>query len=389
MKKLILLLLITLINCGNELSEYRYTPPLNINDELNTGTLEEVQMDIPLISKTIEKIKSGKFNDIHSILIYKEDKLVLEEYFNGHQYQWNAPKYHGEIVQWKKETMHPIISCTKSITSACIGIAIDKGFIANVQDKITDYLPGYKGLLTNGKEEITIEHLLTMTSGLEWDEWSTPHGTSANDIDRLYLVCSNDPVRCILEKKLLHQPGETFTYNGGGIIVLGEILKSATGMDIREFSQKHLFKPLRIEKVQWRQFNNGVFATDGSIQLQPRDMLKIGIVYLNNGTWKDKLVISKEWIAKSSVVYANNHGINLPIEDSGKNGYSYTWWTSELKHNGNIVKMYRAGGWGGQSIMVFHDLNMVIVFTGGNYASRSKLYRLIKNYVLPSIKIYE
>ncbi|HCC69717.1 MAG TPA: hypothetical protein DEQ09_00975 [Bacteroidales bacterium] len=112
--------------------------------------------------------------------------LVLEEYFKGHRYQWDAPGYHSDMVQWDKDMMHKIMSCTKSFTSACIAIAIEEGFIDNVNRSIFDYLPGHHQYKSGGKEDITLEHLLTMTSGLEWNEWNAAHDTSANDIDRIY-----------------------------------------------------------------------------------------------------------------------------------------------------------------------------------------------------------
>ena len=113
------------------------------------------------------------------------------------------------------------MSCIKSVTSACIGIAVDMGYISSVHKLILNYLPDHQQFKNSGKEEITIEHLLTMTSGLEWDECSTGHGTSEKDIDKIYFECQDDPVACVLENPLVNQPGEKFTYNGEGRIIQG------------------------------------------------------------------------------------------------------------------------------------------------------------------------
>lgn len=383
----ILTIIITLLfaSCNTCNPTYIYESPSYINDGLKTGSIEEVDIDTELIAKAVKKIKCGSFNEIHSMLIYKDGRLVLEEYFQGHKYQWDAPNYHGEYLQWNEEMIHPIMSCTKSFTSAFIGMAIDKGYIKSIHEKIFDYLPEHQNYRTGGKENITIEHLLTMTSGLAWDEWGAMHGTSANDIDRLYFECSEDPIKCVLERDLIHQPGETFTYNGGGVVILGEILKNATHMDIDEFSKKFLFEPLGVDSIQWYQYNNGVFATDGSMYITPRDMLKFGVTYLNKGFWNGVKILSEDWVTKSSEIYNNNQDIIVPIEDSGKNGYGYLWWTSKLMHKGNKTKMYRANGWGGQTIMVFPGLDMVVVFTSGNYAARSKLFKIIERFVLPAV----
>jgi len=312
--------------------------------------------------------------------------LVLEEYFQGHKYQYDAPDYFGEYIQWNREMLHPIMSCSKSFTSACIGIAIDKGYIGGVQDNIFDYLPAYLQYKNGGKEGITIEHLLTMTSGLAWDEWGDAHGTSANDMDRLYFECSDDPVKCVLERALIHPPGATFTYAGGGVVMLREILRYATGMDIDAFSRKYLFERLGVDSIQWFQYNNGVYATDSSIYIRPRDMLKLGVTYLDSGHWNGQGILPAAWVEKSAEVYHNNTDINIPIEDSGENCYGYLWWISKLDYKGKNIKMYRANGWGGQTIMVFPELDMVVVFTGGNYASKSKLFKIIERYLLPALK---
>jgi len=361
-----------------------YEPPENIDDGLDVGTLEDAYIDSELILKAVNRIENGKFGEVHSILIYKDNNLVLEEYFQGHKFQWDAPKYYGDLIQWNREDLHSSMSCTKSFTSACIGIAIDLGFIDNIHQSIFDYLPDYQHLKTNNRNYITIEHLLTMTSGLAWNEWGAKHGTSANDIDMLYFDC-NDPVTCVLERPWWAVPGDLFTYNGGGMVILGEILKNASGLNIDEFSMKYLFAPLRIDSTIWTQYENGMYDGAGSLRITSRDMLKFGITYLNDGIWDGKKIISADWVENSSQQYKNNVDISVPMEDTGRNKYGYLWWINEFHHKGKSIKMFRAGGWGGQEIMVFPELDMVVVFTGGNYSRRSKLFKIIKQYVLPAI----
>ena len=151
-------------------------------------------------------------------------------------------------------------------------------------------------------------------------------------------------------------------------------------------SMKYLFKPLSIDTVQWGQFENSMYDSAGMLFLTPRDMLKLGITYLNKGEWNGKRIISDDWVKNSAKPFNNNIGINIPGEDSGKNGYGYTWWTSQFSHNGSEINMFRAGGWGGQEIMVFPELDMVVVFTGGNYDSSTSLFKLLEKFILPAIK---
>ena len=387
MKAYLFLFLFSLLNisCQNNLSDqFPYNPPENINDGLEVGTLAEVGLDSQLILNAVGRIKHGKYKEVHSMLIYKDEKLVFEEYYPGFQFQWDGPGYHGEYVQWDRDRMHSAMSCSKSFTSACVGIAVEKGFIEDVHQSIFDYLPDHQHLNTAGKDAITIEHLLTMTSGLKWNEWSSAHGTSANDIDRIYFECSEDPVSCILGLPLVSEPGKKFTYNGGGIIVLGEIIKNASGMAFDDFSLKYLFEPLGIDSASWFQFDNGSIASEGSLYLTSRDMLKFGITYLNSGVWDDEQIVSEDWVEKSRVPFGNNTGIRIPIDDSGKNGYSYTWWTNELAHSREDVDIFSASGWGGQSITVIPDMNMVVVFTGGNYTGKKKLHEILERFVLPA-----
>ena len=388
MKPVLYIVLLSLlqISCSNDAEEYYpYIPPEDLNDGLIIGTLEETRIDTQMILKAIGRIYNNKYGEVHSMLIYRNNMLVFEEYFNGHRYQWDAPGYRGEQVQWDASMLHQIMSCTKSVTSACIGIAIEKQFIQSVHQSIFDYLPNHQQYKRDGKEAITIEHLLTMTSGLQWNEWNAPHGTAANDIDRLYFECYNDPMSCVLERPLVSTPGESFTYNGGGIIILGEILRNATEMDIIEFSERYLFGLIGVDSLQWDDFPKGEIEAASGLHLKPRDMLKFGITYLNGGVWNGERILSEEWVTKSSTVYRNNTGIKIPIEDSGRNGYGYTWWISEVGNGTKKTKMYRANGWGGQVIMVLPEKDLVVVFTGGNYSNKSHLFEILERFILPAV----
>lgn len=387
MKAHVILLLTSLLNisCDTNFTDYYpYDPPEFINDGMEVGTLAEVGLDTQMILNAAGRIKEGKYKEIHSMLIYKDGLLVFEEYYPGHVYKWDGPAYHGNYVQWDREMMHTAMSTSKSFTSACIGIAVEKGFIKSVHQSIFDYLPEYQHLNKEGKDQITIEHLLTMSSGLKWNEWGAPHGTSANDIDRIYFECSEDPLSCILGLPLVDKPGKEFTYNGGGIIVLGEILRNASGLNMEEFSMEYLFEPLGIDSSAWYQFENGSFACEGSLYLRSRDLLKFGICYLNEGAWNGEQIVPGNWVEKSRVPYGNNKGIRIPIDDTGKNGYSYTWWTNDLSHSGNKVEIYAARGWGGQEITVIPEEHMVVVFTGGNYSVRKSLHEIMERFIYPA-----
>jgi len=383
---ILILSLIIFVGCKCEpTTQYSYHPPEFINDGFEVGTLEDVNIDSVLLKKAVDKINCGKYDEVHSMLIFKDNKLVFEEYFQGHRYKWDGTNHQGGRISWDKSTLHGVMSVSKSITSTCIGIAIDKGFIKSVHQSIFDYLPNHQHLKTSDKEKITIEHLLTMTSGLEWNEWDLFLSDTSNDIVGIWFQ-DKDPISFILEKSLINNPGTTFTYSGGNTAVLGEIIKNATNMELDKFSEEYLFKPLEIDSANWAEkFNDGVIEAGGGLEITPRDMVKIGVTYLNNGIFNDKQIISKQWIEKSTTLYSNNKNINIPGHTSGIHGYSYSWWLKSYTKSGEEINMYHAVGWGGQEIIILPELNTVVVFTGGNYIPTVKVIEILEEYILPAI----
>ncbi|MFC2125001.1 serine hydrolase domain-containing protein [Bacteroidota bacterium] len=388
MKKTILLIsLLSLFqaSCEKDFSgNWPYIPPDSINDGFVAGSLEEVNIDAGMIAKAVGRIHQGKYKEVHSMLIYKDNRLVFEEYFQGHVYKWDAPYHHGELVTWNRDMVHNTMSATKSIVSACIGIAIDHGFIESVHQSIFDYLPDHQHLSNGGKEKITIEHLLTMTSGLEWREWSAPYSSTANPCIGIWFQ-EEDPISYILEMPLVDAPGSNFNYSTGHMNLLGEIIRNASGMTIDEFSSTYLFGPLGIDTADWYlKFENGIYDAN-NLRITPRAMTKFGATFLNNGVWNGNRIVSKQWVEKSAVPYSGNQGINVPGEASGRLGYSYTWWTREYAFKGNKIDMYTASGFGGQYIMILPELNTVVVFTCGNYLTRRPPFEILERFILPAI----
>lgn len=380
---LISILLLLFVGCKHDPSgQYTYRPPENINDGFDVGSLDEVNIDSVLIVKAVDEIYQGRYKEIHSMLIFKENKLVFEEYFKGHKFKYDTTNHHGELVTWDRTKLHSIMSVTKSIVSACIGIAIDNGFIESVHQSIFDYLPEHQHLNTDGKDKISIEHLLTMTSGLEWNEWNLPYSNPKNDVIMMYQA--EDPVTYVLNRPLIDEPGENFKYAGGCNILLGEILKNVTKMNIDEFSGKYLFGPLGIDPYYWTQYKNGVVDAAGSLKITPRDMVRIGVTFLNKGVWNGKQIISEKWFDKSAIYFPGNSWLNNWDDHWGMRGYSYSWWTHVFTKSGMRVDMFYAAGWGGQYIKVIPELNTVVVFTGGNYLSYRPPFEILKKFILPA-----
>ncbi len=196
---IIFVLSLILVGCKCDSTlQYSYHQPEYINDGFKVGFLEEVNIDSVFLKKAVDKINCNKYGEVHSMIIFKDSKLVFEEYFRGHRYKWDGANHHGEWISWDKSTLHGVKSVSKSITSTCIGIAIDKGYIESVHQSIFDYLPDHQHLKNSDNEKISIEHLLTMTSGLEWVEWGAPLSSTSNDIVGIWFQ-DKDPITFILE----------------------------------------------------------------------------------------------------------------------------------------------------------------------------------------------
>ena len=378
----VILLSYLLSSCNEEnIFDYKsgsvYTIPEEIGDGWETASLSSVGMDVERMEFLINILKNNYYKEVHSIVIVKDDKLVLDAYFPGHDFKYNGTNFHGDYLNFDRTTRHNTHSATKSITSAVAGIAIDKGHIASVDGKIFTYLSGYTSLMNPQKEKITIKHLLTMSSGLQWNEWDVSIAQSNHDIVRFNQ--SYDPVQYLLSKPVVAEPGTQYYYNGGGVDLLGEIIKNATDLNVKTFSNSHLFGPLGITNYNWQTlYPSGMTCCHGDIYITPRDMAKFGYLYLKKGMWNGKRIISEEWINKSL-----QNQITPPV--NWAYGYGYLWWLKEYKANNSTFYSFNAEGWGGQQIIIIPSENMVVVFTGANYVSNPPNDAIMNSYILPAI----
>ncbi len=344
-------------------------PPEQTLDGWQTASLSDVGIDQEPINRLVENIRDGRFENIHSVLIVKDGKLVFEQYFDGYAWNYDDAEFRGEVVEFDAATTHNLASVTKSFTSALIGIAIDRGFIRGVDEKMFDFFPEYSYLDDREKVKITLEHLLTMTSGLEWNEMAYPYSSARNDLVRLFQV--SDPIEYILAKPVAYEPGTHWYYCGGGTNILGEIIRQSTGSRMDDFAAEYLFAPLGIMDYEWDHINADMIHASGNLKLRPRDMAKFGYLYLNGGVWQGERIISQEWVEASMQEWTD--------------GYGYQWWLKTYRSDGASVDSFFADGWGGQRIIVFPSLDMVLVFTGGNYVDPHPLDDMITDFILPSV----
>jgi CubicO group peptidase (beta-lactamase class C family) len=309
-------------------------------------------------------------------LIVKDNKLVFEEYFPG----YNSS---GIYVEYERDTLHGIASCTKSITSCLTGIAFDSGLLHSLDQKLYSFFPEFTDLqLNERKQRISLEDMLTMRGGLEWDEWSYPYDDMRNTLVQLWEA--PNVYHYVFELPDIAEPGTIFLYNSGLSICMGGIVEKVTGMALDEYAEKKLFTPLGIDQYRWMRRYDGVIQSGGGLALRPRDMAKFGQLYLNKGLWDGVEIVSEDWVNTSLTNHTGSAGVGNGIPTDG---YGFNWWIQEWGFHDGILDSFFARGYGGQIIMGFPEINLIIVLTGGHYTEGTEqCYYMIGNEILPAIR---
>ncbi|HAH51942.1 MAG TPA: serine hydrolase [Balneola sp.] len=332
-------LLMTTLCFGQSI--YTYSPPAELEDGWQTADIRSLEVDTTLIYRLFSQVVTGG-NKLHSALLVKNDQLVIEEYFNEHSVN----------------KQHDMRSVTKSIRSILLGIAIDKGFIESINDPISKYLKSHspKKNLDPRKEGITIKHLLTMSSGWDCNDWDKK---SQGQEDKVY--SKKDWIQFTLDLQMINDPGKVSTYCSMGAILVAEIISQSSGMLITDFADEYLFEPLGIVNVSWDHTSKKEVIPSGKrLYMTSRDLAKIGLLMLNNGRWNNEQIVSEDWVRESTSSVTKITGME----------YGYFWWNIPFNINGKVINSITATGNGGQYIMIFPEMDMVAVFTGGAYNSQ-------------------
>lgn len=240
-----------------------------------------------------------------------------------------------------------IYSCTKSILSALIGIAIAQGHIGSLEQPISDYFESIRRSTDERKRAITLKHLLTMTPGLEWPDFDKPYWSMKR---------KEDWIAFILDQPMAHEPGEAFTYNSGGSHLLSAILTQATGLSAFDYAQRELFGRLEFRRPRWNS-SGGISEGGAGLHLSSVDMAKFGQLYLQRGRWNGEQLLPEGWVEQSTAVH---HKGLLHYEPPIFGEYGYHWWLSAEEHNG-AADLFFAKGYGGQYIFVIPPLDLVAV----------------------------
>ena len=342
--------------------DYRYQVPTAINDGWAVSSMSDAGVDPDRITAMMNEILADDLPNIHSVLLIKNGKLVLEEYFNG----------------YSREIKPIIASVTKSITSILIGIALDKQMIGSIDQRVYEFFPEYKGTRWIDRQyDITVEQVLTMAAGVDWDEITFLHPDPRNPNTLMYR--SDHPIGYVLDKKQIDQPGSRWRYSSGLTLLLGGILKNATGQYADRFAEQYLFNPMGITDWLWLKHPDGTIYCNGDLFLKPRDMAKIGYLMLNQGQWKNKQIVSRKWVKASTQKH---------IETFKGYGYGYQWRVGKSVMCDREIEAFWASGTGGQKIYVFPKLDLVVVFTSkifGNNSGHDRNEAMLADFIIPAV----
>lgn len=351
-----LIIILSLTTCSNndiKLDNSASTPPdYWPTIKWRTSTPEKQGIRSELLVNMFELIKQKKYS-IDNITIVRNGYVVTDAYFHP----------------YKKNKKHLIYSCTKSVTSALIGIAVDKGYIKSVKQSVLSFFPDKK--ITNvdeNKKKITLENLLTMTSGLK-----TMDSYLYNYIGLQEFAQTKDWTQYILSRPMDNKPGTKYEYSNGVSFLLTAILQKTTKTTALSFAQKNLFKPLGIKGIKWPMSPQGINYGWGDMWLSPHDMAKFGLLYLNKGKWDGKQIISESWVKDSIIGH-----IKEPFFTKIFDRYGYQWRIDDEGY-------YMAAGRFGQFIFVVPQKNMIVVFTSDLDGSDFFVPRnLLNDYIIPS-----
>lgn len=317
------------------------------------STLSAQGLDEEMVMAAIDSINNGVYSNIHSLLILKNNKLVYEKYFEGEDAiigkGWVGVRQHDV------DSLHDIRSVTKSIVGAAVLIAVANGQIKSLDEPIFNFFPEFEKYKSGFKSDITIKHLLTMTDGLEWDE-NISYADTTNSERRLNN--SGDPIEYYLSRQSLHKPGTVFNYSGGCTQTLAAIVRKRSGLEIDDFVNQNIFKPLGITTFEWVKRKDGIPIAASGLRMRSRDLLKFGLLYLNNGNYNGVQVIPQSLVIEAQ---------SLQFQHEPVGGYGFQIWIPTDVINGEPVTSIEANGNGGQVIAINKKYNMVVVITAGHY----------------------
>ncbi len=307
--------------------------------DFSVSCSEKEGFDAELLKGVFNKIESGDYGSVTSLVLVANDQLIEEQYFD----------------KCSKDSLYTVQSVTKSITSLLVGKALELNYIESIEQQVCSFFPEKICQNSTSKiDSLKLKHLLNMSAGFDWTE-KYPIRDRRNSFKKL-LQSKKNYIEYLFDQSLLHKPGNEFEYNCALSLVLGNILERNTKMTLDKFADLHLFAPMNISN-RWEKYKHSRFTdSSGGLHLCPVDMAKIGCLVKNDGMWKGKQLVAKEWIQQSTKpnVYKNTPSENI--------GYAYYWWL--LDPFFGLDTIIYSNGFAGQNIFIIKEFDLVLVTTG-------------------------
>ena len=345
-------------------------------------------MDASPLEALHAELAAGQHGYVDSMLVVRNGHVVFDRtyrhdyaaLFKGTDaergpYNYYDPDWHP---YYKKTDLHTLQSASKSITSVLVGIALQRGELPGLDVEARRYLTGFRTSSDPRQARITLRHLLTMTSGIRWDETTVAYTDPANSCARM--EASPDWVQFVLDQPMAEEPGKTFVYNSGVTQLIAEVLARATRKNPADYAVQHLFRPLGIKKYYWKRTPTGLPDAEGGLYLSAGDLARVGYLFLNDGVWKGRRLVSEGWVADST----QPHVVTVPGIAAAR--YGYQWWILP-DATGARYPAYMMSGYGGQHVFVVPERALVAVFTGWNiYDKPGPSWRLLLDRLMASTK---
>jgi CubicO group peptidase (beta-lactamase class C family) len=338
------------------------------------STPEAEGLDRAALEALSAEFEQARHGYVDGMLVIRNARVVFERSY-PHDYSAlfaKAPDrtpglYNYYDSEWhpfyRKTALHTMQSVSKSVTSALLGIAIRRGELASVDVPAAPFFEGYR---TNADDKhfkaMRLRDLLTMTSGIKWDEDSVPYTDPANSCAAM--EASKDWVQFVLAQPMAAEPGTHFVYSSGVTELLAQVLKNATGRHADEYATEQLFPRLGIKDSHWKRTPTGHPDTEGGLYLAPRDLAKLGYLYLKDGVWAGERILPEGWVAASTA-----GAVDVPEGDGTR--YGYQWWVP--RSTPTRPTSFAARGYGGQYLLVVPSLDLIAVFTGWNIWDKPEL----------------
>jgi CubicO group peptidase (beta-lactamase class C family) len=353
--------LISILVYGQAFPGKKWTPATPVSEKMIIDSLKAFEADI----------SSGKYGYVDGMVITRNGKLIFQKSWKydydkiygeqasttsslnphdpGGQYNYFNPWWHPT---YRRGELHSLQSVSKTITSVIIGVATTLNEFPDISKTVLSFFDTTQVKnIDDRKRKMTIKHLLTMTAGFDWNE-NLPYSDPSNDC--MVMEASFDWIKYVIDKPMRYEPGQTFAYNSGATQLLSYIFRKATGKDIEEYAAQHLFTPLDINEYFWKRTPTGLADTEGGLYLKPDDLAKVFYLFLQNGNWKGKQIVTRDWVGSSVTPFMNL---------GGGTKYGYKWWLYEYEPN---KLAWWGSGFGGQFPIVIPEYNIVAVFTAWN-----------------------